>query len=139
MKEKVTLLIVWVLIIMSLSACAGRKYTKGITIDKPIEFRPKRLATGGDPADHPCIQGSYYHVYDTNQGMYGQREVWLCCVPVNEILSDSFNCGGMTFPASKIFGGDADYWKIRSCHLLHPTETEPTFIPVCIPAPLQAE
>ena len=82
------------------------------------------------------------HIYDTDQGQYGQREVFLCCVPADEILSDSFNCGSSTFPIlsiARILGGDSDYWKIRSCYLLHHIETEPTFILVCIPAPVSAD
>lgn len=144
MKALIMILITGLLFFVALTACTGAKriYKKGMSLEKTIEFRPKQLATGGDVTDHPCIRGSYIHVYDTDQGQYGQREVWLCCVPVDEILSDSFDCGCSSFPTismAGLLGGDSDYWKIRSCYLLHPTETEPTFIPVCIPAPLQVE
>ena len=69
------------------------------------------------------------------RGLSGDREVWLCCLPVEEILSHSFRCEDSLFPA--LFG-DNDYTKIRYCSLAHPTSTEPRYIPVCIPAPLRA-
>ena len=68
-------------------------YQEKIRLEQPIEFRPKRFPIGGNPNDHDCIRGDYHHVYKTDTGMHGQ-EVWLCCVPVDEILSDSFQCGG---------------------------------------------
>ena len=145
MKTSAVTLIVGILSLsIALAACvaAPSEYKKAMSIEKTLEFRPRRLPSGGDATDHPCIRGSYIHVYDTDQGQYGQREVWLCCVPVDEILSESFDCGSSAFPTitlADLFGGSSDYWKVRSCHLLHPTETEPTFIPVCIPAPLFVE
>ena len=143
MKMSTIAIVLGLLISVALTACAERKrvYTKELNLEKGFEFRPGNLPTGA-PANHPCIRGSYIHIYDTDQGQYGQREVFLCCVPVDEILSDSFNCGSSAFPSlsiASILGGDSDYWKIRSCYLLHPTETEPTFIPVCIPAPVSAD
>lgn len=144
MKTSSVILSAGLLIFFTLNACTGAKrvYMEKINIKKAIEFRPKHLATGGDVTDHPCLNGSYNHVYETDQGQYGQREVWLCCVPVDQILSGSFDCGCSVYQSISIaghLGGDPDYWKIRSCYLLHPTELEPTFIPVCIPAPLQLE
>ena len=127
----------------TLPACREtiREYTRELSLGKTIEFRPRRLPTGGATSNHPCIQGSYNHVYETDYGQYGQREVWLCCVPVDEILRESFNCGESALSSiyQVLGGGDSDYWKIRSCYLQHPTATEPTFIPVCIPAPLSVE
>lgn len=143
MKRSALILLPALCLSVGLAACVERPraYTSEIKLAKTFEFRPRRLPTGGSPANHPCIRGDYTHVYDTDDGQYGQREVWLCCVPVEAILNDSFNCGSSAFPVISIghlLGGSSDYWKIRSCALLHPTETEPTFIPVCIPAPLQA-
>jgi hypothetical protein len=65
----------------------------------------------------------------------GDREVWLCCIPVAEILSESFRCADSPFP---MLFGSSDYAKVRYCSLAHPTATEPTYIPLCIPAPLRA-
>jgi hypothetical protein len=96
---------------------------------------PAQAFPGGDPASHACIRGEYTHVYETSQGLGGDREVWPCCIPVDEILSDSFRCAASPFPA--LFG-DTDDTKIRYCSLAHPTATEPRYIPVGIPAPLQA-
>ena len=120
-----------------LGACVGKKrmYKDRLGLEKTIEFRPRRLPGGGAPNEHPCIQGNYYHRYETENGMHGY-EVWLCCVPVNEVLSDSFGCDGSFLALPHI--GNSDYMKIRYCALLHPTETELTYIPVCIPAPLVA-
>lgn len=124
--------------LLLLSGCATigeqkRIYKTELRLERAIEFRPVRLPTGA-PTDHPCIRGDYYHVYETDEGCWG-REVYLCCVPIEEILSDSFYCAGEAF--SLVCGGE-DYRKIRNCYLQHPTELEPTFIPVCIPAPLTA-
>jgi hypothetical protein len=112
-----------------------RTYRTEVSLGRTLALTPRRLPTNGDPASHACVRGDYTHVYQTSQGMSGDREVWLCCIPVEEILGDSFRCADSPFPA--LFGG-TDYAKIRYCSLAHPTSTEPSYIPVCIPAPLQA-
>jgi hypothetical protein len=104
-----------------------------IHLGRPFAFRPRQLPTGGDPASHACIRGDYIYRYETS-GLQG-REVWLCCIPPEEILRESFHCADSLFPA--LFG-NSDYTKIRYCSLLHPTASEVTYIPVCIPPPLQA-
>ena len=103
-----------------------------IQLDGPLEFRPRRVPRG-DVGSHACLSGSYTYPYQT-AGITG-REVWLCCIPVDEILRESFHCAGGTLPRPF---GSPEYIKIRYCSLLHPTASEPTYIPVCIPAPLQA-
>lgn len=143
MKRSALMLLPALCLSLGLAACVEkpRAYTSDIKLAKPLEFRPRRLPTG-DPTDHPCIRGGYTHVFDTDDGQYGQREVWLCCVPVEAILSGSFNCGVSDFPTpsiERLLGGSSGYWKIRYCSVLHPTEPEPTFIPACIPAPVQAQ
>lgn len=125
-----------------LSACdrgAERRYSRKVSLERTFEFRPDTLLSRsrGDAADHPCIRGDYHHVYETDSGWYGEREVWLCCVSIDEILSDSFQCGPSLI-LDLLATRDPNYMKIRYCSLIHPTETEPTYIPVCIPAPLQA-
>ncbi len=112
----------------------GRGYMKKLGLGRTLELRPRKLPTGGDPGAHACIRGDYNHVYTTSAGWHGD-EVWLCCIPVHEILRDSFQCSASLIP--EVFGS-SDYSKIRFCGLLHPTETEATYIPVCVPAPLTA-
>ena len=111
-------------------------YREKVVVGKPIEFQ----CESEDRTDHPCLRdGSYHHVYETDNGLHG-REVWLCCIDPDEILRDSFHCSSEVRVLTKIgLGGNSDYWKIRTCYLMHPTETEPTIIPVCIPAPLSTE
>ncbi len=112
---------------------AGQVFVSEIQLDRPLEIRP-RLISRGDLGSHPCLRGSYTYPYET-VGTSGNREVWLCCIPVDEILKDSFHCAGSFFP--QLFGSSNDQ-KIRHCSLLDPRDVEPTFIPVCIPAPLRA-
>jgi hypothetical protein len=106
-----------------------------VSLGRTLTFLPGRFPADGDPASHACVRGDYTHVYETSEGLSGDREVWLCCVPVDEILSDSFRCADSLFPA--LFG-DTDNTKIRYCSLADPTSSEPQYIPVCIPAPLRA-
>ncbi|MGL4961864.1 MAG: hypothetical protein ACRC67_11565 [Inquilinus sp.] len=105
-------------------------YRSEIELGRTLEIRPRRLSTGGDIGNNSCIRGSYTHRYQATDG-----DVWLCCIPPNEILSSSFNCSGSVI---SILFPDSDDMKIRYCSLSHPTSTEPKFIPVCVPAPLEA-
>jgi hypothetical protein len=112
-----------------------KTFKKEVSLGQTLAFFPRRFPADGDPDAHACVRGDYTHVYETSAGMSGEREVWLCCIPVDEILRDSFRCADSLYPA--LFG-DTDYTKIRYCSLAHPTSTEPRYIPVCIPAPLEA-
>src|SRR4029434_1407027 len=78
-----------------LASCAAREraYRTDLKLGKPLEFRPRYPFPKGDVGSNACLQGNYNHVYRTNDGQYGQSEVWLCCVPVAEILKESFPCG----------------------------------------------
>lgn len=109
-----------------------RHFASAVRLGRALEI-PARRIPSGDVAGHACLRGEYTHRYETN-GPFG-REVWLCCVPTAEILRESFRCAGSFFP---MLFGNADDQKIRHCSVLHPTATDPTFIPVCIQAPLQA-
>ena len=103
-------------------------YKDPVDLGHPIFIRPRKLSGGGDVTNHPCLKGQYYHRFVLGS------EVWLCCIPVNELLIESFKC------ADPIPGLDysSAYMKVRFCNLQHPTSSEPQFCPVCIPAPLKA-
>jgi hypothetical protein len=100
-----------------------------IRLDRPLEVRPKPVPKG-DIKSHACLRGHYTHRYQTTGG-----EVFLCCIPVDEILRGSFQCAG-GLPLF-IFGSPDDI-KIRFCSLLHPTASTLTYVRVCIRAPLRA-
>ncbi len=112
------------------------KYMKAVNVGHAIEYRAIPYRPTGAPTDHPCLNGSYYHVYETDSGLHG-REAWLCCIPLDELFSESFDCDG-SFLAPLLGIGDEDYLKVRTCHLQHPTSLEEVFVPVCIPAPERA-
>jgi hypothetical protein len=142
MKSNVLLISALTLCFILLGCESGKRVTKSrmtttyvskLELDHAIEFRPRQIPVGA-ATDHPCLRGDYTHVYETDNGIHG-HEVWLCCVPINELLSDNFNCSDQLF--LPIFGSE-EYQKIRSCYLLHPTSSEIILIPVCIPAPLTA-
>ncbi len=91
------------------------------------------------------MEGAYTHVYEMQSALYGS-EVWLCCVPVDELLRESFWCaGGLeesegTLIVPSVLGhlGSADDLKIRYCMLYDATAEEQVLIPACIEAPLEA-
>ena len=112
-----------------------KTYKSEVSLGRTLAFLPGRFPADGDPASHACVRGDYTHVYETSRGLSADPEVWLCCIPVDEILRDSFRCADSLLPA--LFGATDDT-KIRYCSLADPTSTEPQHIPVCIPAPLQA-
>jgi hypothetical protein len=103
-------------------------FTSKLMLGRTLEFYPRRLATGA-PRDHDCIRGNYSHRYEAG------NEVWLCCVPIEELERDSFRCASES--VSSLFA-DTLYMKVRFCSLLHPTSADQTLIPVCVPAPLVA-
>jgi hypothetical protein len=106
-RRKMTASVAARLLLLSLSlvlaSCAAREpvYKTNLNLEKPFEFRPRRPPSG-DTASHACLTGDYHHVYRTDNGQYGRSEVWLCCVPVAEILKDSFNCGSSAFPSTSL-------------------------------------
>lgn len=95
----------------------------------PILARPRELpAPSGAAGAHACVRGAYTHRW-----AHGS-EVYLCCVPLPELLSPSFHCA----PPFGALASGSDYSKVRFCHLQHPTSPEPRLLRVCILAPLQA-
>lgn len=117
------------------SSIKNIRYSRQVKLDHPILVKPHTLpsAGGGDTSDHPCLRGEYSHIYEAT-GLHA-GEVWLCCVPINDLLTDNFNCGDVLLIPGY---GDEEYMKITSCHLLHPTSPTPVYVPVCISAPLTA-
>lgn len=103
-------------------------YVRAIDLGQPFSIRPKKLPTGGDVGSHACLKGRYDHQYVAG------NEVWLCCIPIDELKSESFQCA-QPIPALNY---DSLYTKLRFCHVQNPTSAEPIFHPVCIPAPLKA-
>jgi hypothetical protein len=86
-------------------------------------------------ADRPCLpRGNYTHRDESTAGFSGW-EVWLCCVSIEELARASFQCADESI--GSLFE-DTLYMKVRFCSLLHPTSTDPTLIPVCVPAPVVA-
>jgi hypothetical protein len=100
-----------------------------LEVGKTLEFRPRNLPKGA-PTDHDCIKGNYYH----RVGFSG-HEVWLCCVAIEELARDSFQCADESI--ASLFA-DTLYMKVQFCSLLHPTSSEPRLIPICVPAPIVA-
>lgn len=103
-------------------------YARTIDLGQPLSIRPKKLSTGGDVSNHACLKGRYDHQYAAG------NEVWLCCIPIDELKRESFKCA-QPIPALNY---DSLYTKVRFCHVQNPTSEEPIFHPVCIPAPLKA-
>jgi len=142
MKWSTVISIFIAFILIGLQGCGYRivkqkNYVKKpMLIGDPIRIRPAPFKTGGFPSNETCMAGNYYHVYDSDSGLHG-REVWLCCVPIDELLRDSFLCADGLLSMNYI--GDPDYLKIRYCHVYDALSEELRLIPVCIPAPLSTE
>jgi hypothetical protein len=121
--------------ILALAGCqtatATQKAQLQLDLGAPLLIRPKKLPTGGGGSYHACLRGQYSHQYRLDS------EVWLCCVPINELLSSSFDCAA---GVATLLGGE--YMKVRYClleaHPKGPTAREPEFVPVCVPAALKA-
>ena len=139
------LLVIGMLVIQS---CAGfphiekgkmeRVYQRQLQLEQAIGFLGAPFRTGGFPANENCMKGNYYHVYETDSG-YNGHEVWLCCVPVEELLRESFSCAdNVLINPALSYIGDPDYLKVRYCYLYDALSTEVVMMPVCIPAPLEA-
>lgn len=117
---------------------AAKVFADHYRLGRAFEVRPAPFRTGGFPSNERCMEGNYTYVYETDTPLHG-REVWLCCVPVEELLRDSFSCAGEVLVGGALaYIGDADYLKIRFCQLYDAQSTELRLIPACIPAPLEA-
>jgi len=110
-----------------------------VRLGRPLTIRPGTFpAPLGDPRSHACLQGNYIYPYRISSGVHA-GEVWVCCVPINELLQATFQCGdpqSLQRPLS-VFGSAADQ-KVQTCSLVNPLSSEREVIPVCVPAPLTA-
>jgi hypothetical protein len=116
--------------------CSACQTAQRIPLDefragKPIVIAP---AASGAQANQNCLNGTYIYRYQISSGVHA-GDVWLCCIPINELLRDSFRCGGSLLPVH--LGSSADQ-KVQTCSLLNPISTQVEYIPACIPAPLKA-
>jgi hypothetical protein len=110
-----------------------RQFASEVRLGAPLTIRPGSFASGAQ-AWQGCLEGNYIYPYRISSGVHA-GDVWLCCVPIDELLRETFQCGGLQRPS--IFGSAADQ-KVQTCLLLNPVSAEPEFCPACIPAPLTA-
>ena len=114
------------------------RHVDEIQIGGTLTLAERPFRVGGFPANQACVDGSYTHLYTISSGIRA-GEVWLCCVPIAELLRDNFSCAdGATVPIGRFNGGTADDLKVQYCALYDPESTERAFTPACLPAPLQA-
>lgn len=118
------------------AAKQSKVFAHRLELGQPFELIAAPFRTGGFPSNERCMEGSYIYRHETDSPLYG-REVWLCCVPVEELLRETFQCAGEIL-SPLFFLGDADDLKIRYCYLYDAQSTELRLIPACIPAPLEA-
>ena len=109
------------------------RFAAEVRLGGPLTIRPGSFASGAQ-AWQGCLEGDYVYPYRISSGVHA-GDVWLCCVPIDELLREGFQCGGLQRPP--IFGSAADQ-KVQTCLLVNPVSDEPEFCPACIPAPLTA-
>jgi hypothetical protein len=106
------------------------------TQDAPTQDSSMKLAPfctyDGASASERCLERSYWDApeYKYTRGSGQHTEVWLCCVPVGELLRKSFCCEKVVVPP--IHSSDPEYAKIRYCYVRNPISTDLQLIPVCI-------
>jgi hypothetical protein len=106
------------------------RYRKEVRFDRPLVIRP---GAAGAQAAEGCMNGSYLHRYTITSGI-NAGEVWLCCVPIAELLRDSFRCGGIM----PVYLGTPADAKVQTCSLVNATSPTGGYIPACIQAPYEA-
>ena len=107
-----------------------------LQLNQPLRIAGAPFRTGGFPANADCMKGSYRHAYEITSGPHAGDQ-WLCCIPLNELLRDSFSCADGALML-RPYVGNADDLKVQYCVLYDATSTEVRFTPACIPAPLVA-
>ena len=112
-------------------------YQTEVRLGEPISIGAAPFRTGGFPANENCMSGNYVHNHTITSGLRA-GEVWLCCVPVNELLRESFSCAAGALVIGPYGYGNADDLKVQFCNLYDALSTELRYTPACIPAPLVA-
>ena len=89
-----------------------------------------------------CFEDSYPYYYEEELAS-GAIQHWECCVPIDALLSNSFRCAGSDCDSIDsvidIPVYNSGNPKISDCMLLHPTSSEPWYVPACRPAAQTAE
>ena len=96
---------------------------------------PEKKIEAGKPigiAWEGCVDGRYIYNYTISAGI-NKGDAWLCCVPTNVLLEDSFRCGESVPVQIASLGTPSDQ-KVQSCLLLHPLAVAYTTIRACKPA-----
>jgi hypothetical protein len=128
--QRLCLVVVAVALIVS---CSGYQTKQRISLE---EFRTEKSvaiasAASGAQANQNCLNSTYIYHYQISSGV-NVGEVWLCCIPIDELLRDSFRCNGVDLPVRSGSGADQ---KVQTCRLLNPTSTGLQYTVACIPAP----
>jgi hypothetical protein len=133
--------------LVMLAGCGGltdrtggteRLYRESLRLGQPLRIGLVPFRTGGFPANEQCMEGNYTHPYRITSGLRA-GDVWLCCVPVNELLRESFACADGILAISLYGYGSPEDLKVQYCSLYDAQSTELRYTPACIPAPLMVE
>ena len=120
------------------AASPPRELVREIRLGGTLTLAERPFRVGGFPANEACVEGDYTHAYTITAGIRA-GEVWLCCVPIAELLRENFSCAdGATVPVGLFNGGSADDLKVQYCALYDAQSTERVFTPACLPAPERA-
>ena len=114
-----------------------REFVHEIRIGRTLTLAERPFRIGGFPSNEDCVEGDYTHAYTITAGVHS-GEVWLCCVPIAELLRESFSCADGVVLVGTFNGGNADDLKIQYCALWDAQSTERAFVPACLPAPERA-
>ena len=137
-----SVLLIGTLVLATLVGCQGPKtdprlelIPQKVKFGRTVEVVPGSLSGSGHAqAWQGCMEGRYFYDYRITAGV-NAGDAWICCVPVNELLRDSFGCGMSANIASY---GTANDRKVQTCLLLDAVSTTLRYIPACIPASLTA-
>ena len=114
-----------------------RELVREIRLGGTLTLAERPFRIGGFPSNEACVAGDYTHSYTITSGIRA-GEVWLCCVPIAELLRESFSCADGVVLVGTFNGGSADDLKVQYCALYDAESTERVFVPACLPAPERA-
>ncbi|HEX3035272.1 MAG TPA: hypothetical protein VHT73_09080 [Thermodesulfobacteriota bacterium] len=120
-----------------LTAKPERIYQAELRLGNPLSVGVVPFRTGGFPSNENCMNGNYIYPYEIKSG-FRTGEIWLCCIPINELLSNSFSCTDGVLIIGTYNYGSPDDLKVQYCALYDAQSTELRYTPACIPAPLKA-